>query len=123
MSVIAAPTEPTHDLSGTRFTSLATPSRGSRSSSVWTVEIDPGQPALPHSLTMEEIFVVQRGVAMVTLDGIAATAAAGDAIVVPASVEFELANAGDMPLVLLCVLPVGGQAITEAGRFTPPWAE
>lgn len=48
----------------------------------------------------------------------------GDAIVVPAGVEFELANAGAVPLRLVCCLPVGGQGVIGDGApFTPPWAE
>ena len=42
MPVLRAPAAPTHDLGGTRFTSLATPSRGSTDTSVWIVEIAPG---------------------------------------------------------------------------------
>ena len=37
MAVIPAPAAPTHDLGPTRFTSLATPSRGSDDTSVWLV--------------------------------------------------------------------------------------
>ena len=49
---------------------------------------------------------------------------AGDAIVVPADADFELANAGAGPLRLLCCLPVGGQArLADGSTFTPPWAE
>ena len=36
MTVLTAPDTATHDLGGTRFTSLATPSRGSAETSVWT---------------------------------------------------------------------------------------
>ena len=61
MSVLNAPDSHTHDLGGTRFTSLATPSRGSAETSVWTVEIDASVPATPHSLTREEVFVVLEG--------------------------------------------------------------
>jgi quercetin dioxygenase-like cupin family protein len=44
---------------------LATPSRGSRDTAVWQVEIDPGRPAVPHTLTREEVFVVLSGIATV----------------------------------------------------------
>src|SRR3954467_12872595 len=63
MSIVPAPPGPTHELPGTRFTSLATPSRGSAETAVWTVEIDPGTPVTPHSLTREEVFVVLDGAA------------------------------------------------------------
>jgi quercetin dioxygenase-like cupin family protein len=124
MPVLQAPAAPTHELGGARFTSLATPTRGATDTAVWKVEIVPGTPATPHSLTREEIFVVLQGVASVRLAGEEHSATAGDAIVVPADVDFELANAGDEPLQLVCCLPVGGQGrLADGTTFTPPWAE
>src|SRR5438132_1638996 len=102
MAVISSPARATHDLGGTRFTSLATPSRGSTETSVWVVEIDPGVPATPHSLTREEVFVVLDGVADTIVDGRPAQARRGDAIVVPPGTPFEIANGGDGALRLLC---------------------
>lgn len=124
MPVLTAPAAPTHEVGGARFTSLATPSRGATDTCVWKVEILPGNPAVPHSLTREEVFVVLEGTASVRLAGDASQARAGDAIVVPAGVDFELANASSEPLRLLCCLPVGGQArLADGAAFTPPWAE
>jgi mannose-6-phosphate isomerase-like protein (cupin superfamily) len=124
MPVVTAPAAPTHEMGGTRFTSLATPSRGATDTSVWKVEILPGTPATPHSLTREEVFVVLEGAASVRIAGDSGQAGAGDAIVVPAGADFELTNAGPGPLRLLCCLPVGGQArLADGSTFTPPWAE
>ena len=124
MAVIPAPAEATHTLGSTHFTSLATPSRGSAETAVWRVEIAPGTPATPHSLTREEVFVVLDGEASVQIDGVVGKARPGDAIVVPADVEFALANDGEQPLRLLCCLPVGGQGrIADGDPFTPPWAQ
>jgi len=124
MPVITAPADATHTLGSTRFTSLATPSRGSRETAVWRVDIAPGTPATPHSLTREEVFVVLDGMASVEIDGVCASAGPGDAIVVPAEVEFALSNEQDQPLRLLCCLPVGGQGRIAGGDpFTPPWAQ
>jgi mannose-6-phosphate isomerase-like protein (cupin superfamily) len=121
--LIAAPAHPTHDLGGARFTSLATPSRGSSDTAVWQVEIEPGTPATPHSLTREEVFVVLAGVAAVRIGDDDGLARDGDAIVVPAGVTFELANGGSQPLRLLCCMPVGGEArLADGEAFTPPWA-
>jgi len=123
MAVVPAPAAPTHELGGARFTSLATPSRGSTDTSVWLVEIAPGTPGAPHRLTREEVFVVLAGRADVRLDGVASVAEAGDAIVVPPGVPFALAAAGDEPLRALCCLPVGGQGqLADGEPFTPPWA-
>src|SRR3954452_10367134 len=93
MAVITAPSGATHDIGTARFTSLATPSRGSRETSVWRVEIaphapatpcvgrgetPPHPPATPHSLTREEIFVVLDGQAAVDIGGVRAAAHSGD---------------------------------------------
>jgi quercetin dioxygenase-like cupin family protein len=124
MAVVSAPSEHTHELGGARFTSLATPSRGSSETSVWLVEIAPGTAGTPHRLTREEVFVVLSGRAEVRLGGEVSVADAGDAIVVPAAVPFALAPVGDEPRRALCCLPVGGQGqLADGEPFTPPWAE
>jgi mannose-6-phosphate isomerase-like protein (cupin superfamily) len=123
MPVIAAPSSPTHEVGGTKFTSLATPSLGCARTSIWQVEIPAGEEPTPHELTDEEIFVVLEGAAAVTIDGEVSAAGVGDAVVVPAGVLFVLANAGEQALRLLCCQPVGGQAVLPGGEpFTPPWA-
>lgn len=123
MSILRAPDGPTHDLGGTRFTTLATPSLGTSENAVWLVEIDPGVPATPHRVTREEMFVVLDGIAATVIGGRPGQARPGDVVVVPAHTEFEIANAGaDGGLRMLCCMPVGGEAVTADGRFTPPWA-
>jgi quercetin dioxygenase-like cupin family protein len=123
MAVITCPPAPTHELPGARFTSLATPSRGSAETSVWQVELAPGAPGRPHRLTREEVFVVLDGHAEVRLDDAVSHAGPGDAIVVPPGALFALAAEGDRPLRALCCLPAGGQGILDDGEpFTPPWA-
>jgi quercetin dioxygenase-like cupin family protein len=123
MPVVHAPPEPTHDLGHTRFTSLATPTTGTTDTAVWQVELAPGTPATPHSLTREELLVVLSGVATVRVGAVLDSARAGDAIVVPAETPFELSNGADEPLRMLCCLPVGGCARAADGAvFTPPWA-
>jgi len=123
MPVLPAPAAATHQVPGTRFTSLATPSRGTVETAVWRVEIEPGTSPSPHSLTREEVIVVLEGTASVEIGGVAATATAGDAIAVPPETASVLSNAGRSTLCLLCCLPVGGQArMGEGEPFTPPWA-
>lgn len=123
MAILRLPAQPTHEVGTTRFTSLVTPSHGAAETSVWYVELPPGTPATPHSLTREEVFVVLEGVATVTVDGHGGEAFEGDAIVVPPGATLALSNTGATPVRLLCCLPVGGQACTPGGPpFTPPWA-
>lgn len=123
MPVLKSPADYTHRLPNAQFRALATPSRGARETSVWRVSVAPGTHGQPHTLTREEVFVVLSGSAHVRLAGERALAVEGDAIVVPADVEFELSAAGDTPVELLCCMPVGGQAQLGGGApFTPPWA-
>ncbi len=123
MPVINAPSEPTHEAGPNKFTSLATPSRGSKETAVWQVLIPPGTPANPHSVSKEEVFVVQKGRARVSFDGVEQLAEAGDAIVLPSGVLFELHNGGTEPLLLLCCMPVGGEAtLLDGTTFPPPWS-
>ena len=117
MAVIPAPAAPTHHLGGTSFTALATPSRGSKDTSVWQVEIQPGTPATPHRLTREEVFVILDGSARVRIDGDSATAEAGDVVVVPAAVDFEIVAGGTQPLRALCCLPQQSQDRQGSGCF------
>ena len=112
MPVVHAPAEPTHDPGDTRFTSLVTPTTGATDTAVWRVELAPGTPATPHSLTREEVSVVLSGVATARIGDAHATARAGDAIVVPAGQWFELPNGADEPLQMICCMPVRGR---------PPW--
>jgi mannose-6-phosphate isomerase-like protein (cupin superfamily) len=123
MSVVHTPPGHTHEVPGTRFTSLATPSRGSTETSVWLVEIDAGTKATPHELSREEVFVVLEGAADVLIGDERSHAARGDAIVVPPGVPFELQPAAGSALRALCCLPVGGRAtLADGSSFAPPWS-
>ena len=123
MAVIPAPATHTHELPGTRFTSLATPSRGSAETSIWLVEIDAGTPATPHSMTREEVFVVLAGRADVRIEDDEVTAGEGDTIVVPAGATFRIRPSAGHSLRALCLSPVGNQArLPEGEPFTPPWS-
>lgn len=124
MPVVSAPTAPTHELPGARFTALVAPSTGATEVCLWRVEIAPGTPATPHEVTREEVFVILAGHASVQMGEETLAAAPGDAIIVPAHTRFALANAGEAPLTMLTCLPVGGQArLPEGEPFTPPWAQ
>jgi len=124
MSIIHAAERPAFDLGGTLFRPKASPSCGATETSVWQVEIAPGTPATPHSLTREEVFVVLDGLARVSIAGEDGQAGPGDAFVVPAGAELLLVNDGPDVLRLVCCLPVGGQArLADGTTFTPPWAE
>ena len=123
MPVLAAPPAATHVLDYARFTSLATPTRGSTETSVWRVEIAPGHPLVPHTLTREEVFIVLAGRARVQLGDAVTQADPGDAIVVPADTLFALDVVGNEPLHAICCMPVGGAAqLADGTTILPPWS-
>jgi quercetin dioxygenase-like cupin family protein len=122
MLVITSRDAPTFEVSGVRFTGLAAPSRGASENSVWMISVEPGAPGVPHSVTREEIFVATEGAGEIRIDGATIALAPGDAAVVPANTEFALSNPHAEPFRAVVVLPVGGEAVTAEGRFTPPWA-
>jgi mannose-6-phosphate isomerase-like protein (cupin superfamily) len=124
MPISRNPNRHTHELPGARFTSLATPTRGSRTTSVWRVELTPGTPGTPHELTDEEVFVVLEGRAKVRLAADTSEAGPGDCIIVPPNTPFSLEAVGASTFAAICCLPVGGRARLPDGKeFAPPWSE
>lgn len=107
---------------GTVITGLASPSRGARDIAAWRVRLAADHPTPTHSVTREETFIVLSGAITARFPEHDETAGAGDALIVPADTEFSLV-AVDMAAEAICMLPVGGQAVTADGSFTPPWAQ
>jgi mannose-6-phosphate isomerase-like protein (cupin superfamily) len=122
MPLITADQAPVFELDGNVVTGLAAPSRGANDVAVWRLRLIADNPSVTHALTREETFVVLTGTLTARFDDHEESAAAGDALVVPAGRRFSLVAEGG-PVEALCVLPVGGQAITDGAPFTPPWAE
>lgn len=115
---------PRFELHGVSFTGLASPSRGASETAVWLVTLPPGAEGVPHQLTREEVFVAIEGAALAQVDGQTHELRPGCALVVPAHVDFCLANPYDAPFRTVAVLPVGGQAMMAGSPpFTPPWAQ
>jgi quercetin dioxygenase-like cupin family protein len=104
-------------------TGLASPSRGAAETCVWRLALAPGAPGVAHAVTREEIFVVLAGRALATVDGVEHTIQSGDTLIVPRDTTFALANPHPDAFEAMVAFPVGGQAVTGAGTFTPPWAK
>jgi quercetin dioxygenase-like cupin family protein len=121
MPVITAQDAPVFHAGTNRITGLASPSRGATDIAAWRVDFGQGSASPPHSLTHEETFVVLSGSLTARYADGAETVSAGGALIVPAGREFTLV-AEDGPAEAVCMLVVGGQAITDEGTFTPPWA-
>jgi quercetin dioxygenase-like cupin family protein len=124
MPILTSPAAATHEMHGARFTSLASPQKGTHENCVWTVELAPGAPTTPHQLTREEILVILAGRASVVVGAERREVGAGDVVVVPPNTPFELAVVGDAAVRAFVCLPVGGKArLADGTTFTPPWAE
>jgi mannose-6-phosphate isomerase-like protein (cupin superfamily) len=121
MTILRGPKTFTHELGPVKFTSLATPSLGTKETALWRIEVPVGSPPTPHSLTAEELFLVLAGSALVGMNDELQTAYEGDVIVVPANVVFTLENAGDEVLKLISCMPIAGQVQMGDMTFTPPW--
>ena len=122
MPTISAAHSPVFDIGNAVITGLVSPSRGAHDVAAWRIRFGPDAPSPTHSLTREETFLVLSG----TLDARYAdhveTAGPGDALIVPAEVEFSV-TASRGPAEAICVMPVGGEAVTAQGTFVPPWAQ
>lgn len=109
---------------GTQFDALVAPSTGSTENSVWIVTLAPGTEGAPHAMTREEIFIALDGAAEVMCAGERYELRAGAALILPAHVEFSLANRSDVPFRAVAVLPVGGRArLADGSILNPPWAQ
>jgi quercetin dioxygenase-like cupin family protein len=123
MPLISAMDAPQFTIPGVTFTGLASPSRGSSQTAVWTVSLAPGTMGDTHQLTDEEIFICLEGSADVQLGVETLTIAPGDTLIVPACTDFALRNRLDIPFKAIAVFPVGGKAVLPGKpAFTPPWA-
>src|SRR5262245_26425869 len=123
MAIVRKSEAPVFRLPGVTFVGLASPRRGATETSVWHVTVAPGTGGLPHQVTREEIFVAVAGTALAKLGAEEHHLGPGDALLVPPNTEFALSNPSPEPFEAVVSLPVGGQAITAEGTFTPPWAE
>ncbi len=121
MTVLRASDAPTHELGPVQFAALATPSRGTTTTTLWTIDVPVGAPPTPHALTSEELFFVIRGSARVSINGHEEIANAGDCIVVPMMTVFELTNAGEEVLRMVSCMPAGTEAVIGDAKFVPPW--
>jgi mannose-6-phosphate isomerase-like protein (cupin superfamily) len=123
MAIVRKSEAPVFQLPGLTVVGLASPKRGATETCVWQITVAPGTGGLPHRVTREEVFVAVAGTARASLDGQDHDLCAGDALLVPANTQFALSNPSGEPFEAVVSFPVGGQAITHDGTFTPPWAE
>ncbi|MFE2757332.1 cupin domain-containing protein [Actinosynnema sp. NPDC059335] len=98
------------------FRPHASPSRGgSTQILLWTVEVPPAAASERHRVDREEVFHVLEG--RVTVNGV--DAGAGETVVVPPHVEFQLVGG---PAKVLVATSVGITGLVGDERITPPWS-
>lgn len=123
MPLLRPADHPSFHIAGTRFTSLAAPSRGAVETAAWRLHVAPGTVGTPHRVTQEEVIVALSGKAQAVVDGQELVVAAVDSLIVPASSTFALGNPFHDAFDAIAVFPVGGEVIVgDAAPFTPPWA-
>lgn len=123
MNVIRAAEAARFELTGTEFTALAAPSRGSGDVCTWRITVAPRHVAdQPHTLDRDEVFMVTAGTMRLASGG--ELLGPGDAAVVPAGSPILVENPGDEPARAYIAIGAGFTATmadgTEVG--TPPWA-
>ena len=122
MPVIHAAQSVVHQMHGTSFTSYASPAHGSRELCAWRIEIPGGTEGVPHHVSREEVLYVLSGSLRVSVDGEAADAVAGDAVLVPAGARFGASNLAASPATAWVTTTVGFAGVLPDGSwFTPPW--
>jgi mannose-6-phosphate isomerase-like protein (cupin superfamily) len=129
MPVVPAPQAVVHEMHGSVFASYAAPASGSRELCAWRLEVPAGTPGVRHMVSREEVLFVLTGTFQVGLAGAAdasapdpVSAAAGDAIIVPAGSAVQFGNAGPGPASAWVTTSVGLQATLPDGtQITPPW--
>ena len=113
---------PAHEMHGFTFTPLATPSRGSSQLALWTVDA-PARSASPqHSMSHDEVFLVQSGRLVAAVAGEDVELTPGDALTVPAHASFRLTNPFDEPARLVACTTAGMRATVGEHTIAPPWA-
>jgi quercetin dioxygenase-like cupin family protein len=122
MPVVSADDTVVHELHGSRFTSYAAPSRGSKELCAWRLEVQPGSQGVPHTVSREEVLYMLTGTLLVSLDGDQATSKPGDAIVVPPGTTFRVDNPSDEPASAWVTTSAGLEAtLSDGSTISPPW--
>ncbi|MGH3731280.1 MAG: cupin domain-containing protein [Micromonosporaceae bacterium] len=105
------------------MTGLAAPSRGSTELSTWQVRMQAGAAGPEHVIDREQVWTVTHGSIEVTAGGRAEVVAAGQTVVIPASVVRQIRANGE-PFEAYVAMRAGGQVrIPGQGELRPlPWA-
>jgi quercetin dioxygenase-like cupin family protein len=104
--------------------SLAGPSQGSAELSSWRVRMEAGARGPEHIIDREQVWMLLAGTLEFSVDGSPSTAAAGQAVVLPAGAVRQIHSGPEAAEALVC-MPIGGQARVVGSEATQPlpWAQ
>jgi quercetin dioxygenase-like cupin family protein len=123
MTLASLAEAPMFENGGFVFRSLAVPSRGSRELAVWTVEAAAGAASERHTLSREEVFVLQSGRMRGEVGDEVHDLAPGDALIVPPNMPLRLSNPHDHPARLVVCTSKGMLGTINGRTIAPPWAQ
>lgn len=104
------------------MTTLASPTLGGASSSMWTVHMNPGAAGPVHAFTDEVVWAVTDGHADVTCGDDSRTLAAGDTVVLPGGVMRQfVAGPQGFSAVASTGVPGTVQRADTGESAVPPW--
>jgi mannose-6-phosphate isomerase-like protein (cupin superfamily) len=111
-----------HRLHGSTFHSFAAPAGGSKELCAWRLEVAGGSEGIAHRVSREEVFLLITGELVVTLDGVTATLAPGEVVLVPAGGQIKVDNPSSATATAWVTTSVGLEATMPDGSLiSPPW--
>jgi quercetin dioxygenase-like cupin family protein len=130
MPVVRSADATVHDMHGARFSSYASPSRGTAGElCAWRLDLPPGSDGVPHTVSQEEVILVLGGTLHVTLTNdpdsraAATKAEAGDVFVVPAGATLRVGTPDYDAAAAWVTTRAGLQAtLPDGSTLAPPWA-
>ncbi len=122
MPVESAGDHPSFELGENTITSLAAPSRGSRETALFRIDLPPGGALPPHRHDHFDVFTVTAGGARFHLDEVVHQMVVGDAAVVPIG-SLHWLEAGQGGASILVTMVAGTTLIREVDgvEIVPPW--
>lgn len=123
MALASLADAPKFENSGLVFRPLAVPSRGSTQLAVWTLEVPSGAATERHTVSHEEVFVLQAGEARFEVGDAVHNLKAGDAVIVQPDTPLRLTNPGNAPARLTVCTSKGVLGTLNGKTIVPPWAQ
>lgn len=117
---------PAHGIPGITHRTIASRARGGmRGAEVWLQELSVGCATPVHRHDCDEVVVVLRGRARITIEGETTDVAAGASVVIPPNLVHDIVSVGDEPLEILATLAMAPVRVETAdGAPIPlPWGE